>query len=675
MTQTGVRACSGLGKTEYSRERWRGSDAAQVSVCHLNRLAGLHKSRKQSHRALSSTVGTNIPEPLVRHAALADECQQATKKTGSFDVGVAERGANTFSLESTVLCQIHRWSDHEDRKPELESLGTGLAKDSFADPVEFGYTRVAVYRGNPEQATADGDLGSPDHDWIICPRALSIFFPNRDQWQQDVSGHPSNNPTLYRNLKSLFSSRTCRAFNDRSTVIYLERTGLTFEDFKAGAALNIESYCLPALMLPTSTPQLKTLVCRFTAKHRILRDLRRLRIFLAKCHSIEVLKLSFHHADDMAQNPTSLKSQTRRKILVTELSHISREMAGKTAGPVFMVPGPNVYKIGSWGGWFGSWSGSPGRFGFLPDAVDQDTRVRVVGVARLVWENPPFWSWSRKSAICINPANPNSVLFRRIPVSSRVPRPFTLIAFDMESMWWFELGRQARGKRWSWDAAPSELATILPYLRLPKLQRLTTHESIDPVALGAFVRRHPRIMSLHDYASGASAFLNAPVRLPWLTELSCKHIRRLAPLLNALDRAPGLARISIPFQCHTPEAAAAFAAALRRLSASPLATPSCLVLNLDFDSELSKEQFDALPAGVARRMHAVDWLHVRCTTLAAARALVPGIALFPALQQVDFEVRDARHPSGRGRSKAASVFLRETRVALKRVPEVSLILV
>ncbi|KAJ7623899.1 hypothetical protein DFH06DRAFT_1446573 [Mycena polygramma] len=476
------------------------------------------------------------------------------------------------------------------------------------------------------------------------------------------------------NISLFHAGRACRAFNDRSTVIYLERTGISFESLTAGAALNIESYCLPALLLPTYTPQLKTLVCRFTAKHRVLRDLRRLRIFLAKSHSIEILKLSFPHADDMAQNPTSLKSQTRRKILVTEISHISREMAGKTAGPVFIVPGPNVYKIGSWGSLFGSWGGSPGRFGFLPDAVDQETRVRMVGVARLVWENP-LWSWSRKSAICINPANPTSVLLRRISASSGAPRPFTLIAFDMDSMWWFDLGRQNRGNRWSWDAAPSEVATVLPYLRLPKLQRLTTHEPIDPTALGAFFRRHPRIMSLHDGASGASAFLDAPVRLPWLTELSCTDITRLAPLLDALDRAPGLARISIPFQRNTPYAAAALTAALRRLAVAPLATPACIVLNLALESELSEEQFEALPADVVGRLYAVDWLQVRCTTLAAARALVPGIALFPALQQVDFEIRDARHPSGRGRSKAASVFLKETRVALARVPDVSLILV
>jgi hypothetical protein len=162
--------------------------------------------------------------------------------------------------------------------------------------------------------------------------------------------------------------------------------------------------------------------------------------------------------------------------------------------------------------------------------------------------------------------------------------------------------------------------------------------------------------------------LDAPVTLPCLKEIYCMYIERLAPLLDALDRSPQLTRISIPVQRDTPDAVAALADALRRLCTSSLSVPTCLVLNL-----VESEFFEALPSDVVGRLHGVDWVHVRCATLAAARTLVPWIAMFPALQRLDLEIEEAQQRSGHASSQAASAFLRETRAALARVPNISLI--
>ncbi|KAJ7609230.1 hypothetical protein DFH06DRAFT_1247653, partial [Mycena polygramma] len=234
----------------------------------------------------------------------------------------------------------------------------------------------------------------------------------------------------------------------------------------------------------------------------------------------------------------------------------------------------------------------------------------------------------------------------------------------MDSMWWFELGRQNSVDVPPWDASPSDVAAVLPYVTLPALVHLTIYEPIDPAALGEFFRRHPLISVIHDHANGASMFLDAPVTLQRLTEISCVDIRRLAPLLDAFDRSPQLTRISIPFQCDTRSAAATLTDALRRLRTSSLSLPICLVLDV-----VESEFFEALPLDVARRLHGVDWVIVRCDTLIAASALVPWIALFPALQRVEFEIGEA--PSGPSHSPAASAFYRETRDALTRVPIVS----
>ncbi|KAJ6594864.1 hypothetical protein B0H19DRAFT_71341 [Mycena capillaripes] len=362
----------------------------------------------------------------------------------------------------------------------------------------------------------------------------------------------------------------------------------------------------------------------------------------------------------MIQDPMSPEAQYWREMLLSELSHISREMAGKTAGPVFILPTPHVYMLGNWGT-FGR-GGFPGWFGFMMDAEEEEEeQVRIIGASSLVWG--PLWS--RRSAPCVGAASPTSVLFRRISAASGAPRPFTLIAFDMDSMWWFQLGRQNSVDDPAWDASPSEVAAVIPYITLPNLAHLEMHERMDPTALGAFFRRHPHITSVHDQASGASMLLDAPVTLPSLTEISCAYIERLAPLLDALDRSPQLARISIPFQRDTPDAAAALTDALHRLCTSSLSLPTCLVLNL-----VESESFEALPSDVVGRLHRVDWVHVRCDTLAAARALVPCIAMLPALQRLDLEIQEAQRRSGHT-SRAASAFLRETRAALASVPNIS----
>ncbi|KAJ7746434.1 hypothetical protein DFH07DRAFT_832518 [Mycena maculata] len=461
---------------------------------------------------------------------------------------------------------------------------------------------------------------------------------------------------------SLFTAGcVCRAFNSRSTTIYLDRMAISSELLAAGV-LDIESHCLPALLLPASTPQLKTLVCRFTAIDDIARDLHRLRRFLANSHSIEELRLSFPHEDDMTQDPRSPEAQYSREMLVGELSHISREMAGKTAGPVFILPTPHVYMIGNWGTF--RRGGFPGWFGFRMYTEEEEEQVGVIGASRLVWG--PLWS--RRYAPCYSAANPTSVLFRRISAASGAPRPFTLIGFDMDSMWWFQLGRQNNVDVPPWEVSPSEVEAVIPHITLPNLAHLEIQERMDPTTLGAFFRRHPHITSVADGASHAFMLLDAPVTLPRLTEISCTNIERLEHLLDALDRSPQLARISIPFQRDTPGAVAALTDALRRLCTSSLSVPTCLVLNL-----VESESFEALPSDIAGRLHGVDWVHVRCVTLAAARALVPWIAMFPTLQRLDLEIEEAQRRSGHASSRAGSAFLRETRAALARVPNVSLI--
>ncbi|KAJ7241179.1 hypothetical protein C8J57DRAFT_1245000 [Mycena rebaudengoi] len=268
------------------------------------------------------------------------------------------------------------------------------------------------------------------------------------------------------------------------------------------------------------------------------------------------------------------------------------------------------YMIGNWGA-FGR-GGSPGSFGFITEVEDEEKKIRVVGSANLVWG--PLWS--RRSAPAHSAANPTS------------------------------LGRSNSSTFPPWEASPSTIPTVLSHITLPVLQHLHIHEQLDPTALGAFLRRHLHITSINDEASGTSMLLDAPATLPLLTNISCVDIAPLGPLLDALDK---LAHISLPFQSDTLAAAALLTHALRRLS-----TPEA----------------EALPwplmDNVMGGLHGVDWVHVRCGTIGAARRLVPWLAMLPALQRVDFEFTKAV------RRRAARAFVQEMRAALAGVPNISL---
>ncbi|KAF7378512.1 hypothetical protein MSAN_00278800 [Mycena sanguinolenta] len=452
---------------------------------------------------------------------------------------------------------------------------------------------------------------------------------------------------------SLFTAGgICRAFNSRSTVIYLERKAISSEALAAGA-LDIESHCLPALLLPTFKPQLKTLVCRFTTLDDVPEDLHRLRRFLDNSHSLEELQLFFPYDDDLTRNSISEEAQYLREITIAAMNHISRAMAGKTAGPVFILPTPKVYMIGNWGA-FGR-GGSPGSFSFIAEAEDEEKKVRVIGSANLVWG--PLWS--RRSAPAHSAANPTSVLFRRISAASGAPRPFTLIAFGMDEMWWFQLGRSNSREFPPWEASPSTISTVLPHLTFPVLQHLHIHERLDPTALGAFLRRHLHITSISDETSGESMLLDAPVTLPLLTNISCADIARLGSLLDALDSSPQLAHISIPFQLDTPAAAASLTHALRRLSTVTFVAPICLLLDM-VESEAEPLSWPPMD-DVLGRLHGVNWVHVRCDTIGGARGLVPWLEMLPALLRVEFEF------SKRAGRRATRALVQETRAMLTGV--------
>ncbi|KAJ7148637.1 hypothetical protein C8R43DRAFT_512550 [Mycena crocata] len=461
---------------------------------------------------------------------------------------------------------------------------------------------------------------------------------------------------------ALFNAgRVCHAFNSRCTTIYFEREDIVPQSLADGS-LNIASYSLPALLLPTSTPQIRTLVCRFSERDQVVGDLKRLRVFLALSHSIEDVRLIFPD-EDYTIDPATQEAGEAREALLKQISHVSREMARKTAGPVYIIPSPRVYMIGHWG--------SHPWFDFTPDEEENDNIPRVIGGSRLVWGH----FWSRKFAPCSSPANPGSMRLQRI---SGTAGPFSFITFDQENynthyqgMLWFELGRShTRESPYpSWDANSPDLTAILPHLTLPALSYLQINERIDPTTLTQFLLRHPTITSITYEAR--DEFASAPMALPALTHLSCEYIAQLIPLLDAFECSSLLYCITIRVERETPGGVAWLKYAIRRLSMSSISLPINLHIHLvESDITFDGEEFQPIDEDerhIVGCLYGVNSVVLRSDSIAAAQTFIPWLTMLPALRRLDLELKDESRTAW---SPAAIALLEETRAAMPWVLDI-----
>ncbi|KAJ7871896.1 hypothetical protein B0H14DRAFT_3439329 [Mycena olivaceomarginata] len=87
----------------------------------------------------------------------------------------------------------------------------------------------------------------------------------------------------------------------------------------------------------------------------------------------------------------------------------------------------------------------------------------------------------------------SSVSIRSVPLAAKPLGPCTILVPEspIRSLW---VGGRGRSRVGSLSSA--EISAILPHLTLPHLEKLNIEtNSIDPVALGAFLMRHPRIVT------------------------------------------------------------------------------------------------------------------------------------------------------------------------------------
>ncbi|KAJ7455757.1 hypothetical protein FB451DRAFT_638354 [Mycena latifolia] len=439
----------------------------------------------------------------------------------------------------------------------------------------------------------------------------------------------------------------CSAFNDRCIVLYLGRHDI-HPDTLATGALRIHSPLLSVLQLSRLAPQIHTLVCRFWA-FRVLRDMKLLRDFIRRSHSIKELHLSF--ADDLLHAYTiDTIFPYSPHTLATEFCDVIRAMVAKTVAPVVVIIAGHIYRVRPsdlerWGfRYFFPWT---------------------LCLAHIAWVDRAWYAlhpehaephillpvWSEKGIRC--PEALGSVSVRCVPTAAG---PLTLITFEKDAALSLTLGPSLYD-----DAIPSaELSIILPFITLTSLRNLYIEEDVDRAALHEFLLRHPTIASIWHEAketdrnlSQGGLLTSSPLVLPSLADIACVDIDQLIPLLNSFGLSPRLAWIGIRLSRDTAPQVAALKRGLRRLSLHT--TPTELHISPSRDESGGQLPIDIEERQILGCLYCVRWVHMCVYNVSGVQSLIPWLAMLPALARLKFSIWSHRGPPPDGDATASAL--------------------
>ncbi|KAJ7434863.1 hypothetical protein FB451DRAFT_1310696 [Mycena latifolia] len=457
-------------------------------------------------------------------------------------------------------------------------------------------------------------------------------------------------------------ARVCSVFNDRCITLYLSRHEISPKSLATGI-LHIHSPLLSVLQLSRLTPQIHTFVCHFWA-FRVLRDMKFLREFIRRLHSITELHLSF--TDDLLTAHTiDTIFPYSPHALVKEFCGVIRAMVAKSGAPVVVITGGYLYRVRpqdlqDWGfRYFLPWTHC---FGHIPWVDNAWSVLRAEPHMSI-----PVWSGLKQTFHY--PRVLRSVNVRCIPTAAG---PLTLIIFEKNDELAFNLGPSIFFK----DAIPSsQLTKIIPFITLPSLRNLYINEDVEPTALHEFLLRHPTIFSI-SYKKFSKTKRNlprlrlltsSPLVLPSLADLRCDDVDQLIPLLDTFGLSPHLYCIGFTFARNTVPQIAALKSSMRRLSLHTTAVQLHIFI-------LRDRTEDQLPIDDEERqivgcLYSVRWMHISLHHLSEVPSLIPWLGMLPALARLKFSVWSEAPTPDEG---AIASMLEVVRAALPWVPNLEI---
>ncbi|KAJ6529028.1 hypothetical protein DFH09DRAFT_1185444 [Mycena vulgaris] len=210
-------------------------------------------------------------------------------------------------------------------------------------------------------------------------------------------------------------------------------------------------------------------------------------------------------------------------------------------------------------------------------------------------------------------------------------RSYTIIIFNIQSLTNLTFWGGA-------DMPVEQVSAMLPHLTLPALRHLTLRiDGIDSTSLGDFLLRNTALETLAFRPWGEAEpkhtrWISPPIAHPGLTQISASGADNINGLMKCLHRSPLLGNFD--YTLSETENLIALNPTFRLLSHR--SRDADLALSI-YGVEGSDEPFaDEEAANIARALHCIPSVEIRCWSARLALKTLPWLVLFPGLRHVTF---------------------------------------
>ncbi|KAJ7677091.1 hypothetical protein DFH06DRAFT_1169759 [Mycena polygramma] len=424
----------------------------------------------------------------------------------------------------------------------------------------------------------------------------------------------------------------CRALNEISLSLYVRRHDMNM----ASTSLRVLSYFLRVMHIACITPRIDTLRCKFRT-FDVLRDMRSLRGVLRKCPQLTDISLDWGFNNLFRIHSFDTKVSYPPEALITTLLDVLCTIADRTPGPVVVVASGSIFRfqskdISHWELLSSKAPPGHGRRRLLARLQSVLRRSRPRGCVSLAFHDH---SGEYLHLDCIN-----SVVVRSIHGGPELGW-FTLITLQTA-----HLALQP-----TLSLPPTYLSTLLAHIVLPALVHLELKSTaIDPVALAAFLNRHPAIRKIGITHSGdpegwapGRALCSPSAILPNLVQLDANDGFALTSLLDAFD-FPRVRMIHFCAPRSTALHLAGWKSALRRLSLRTHPTELELIPSrmVSGDRTVPVDDEERLIVGT---LFCVNSVRLTDAEIGDAYHVLKWMAMLPALQTLVLRLPGSRNSS------------------------------
>ncbi|KAJ7190033.1 hypothetical protein GGX14DRAFT_580194 [Mycena pura] len=390
----------------------------------------------------------------------------------------------------------------------------------------------------------------------------------------------------------------CRIFNELAIALFFRRNKINLST----GAVTVNPYTVTALYLSCGHLPINTLSCSFFSTY--VRSMRILRAVVEKCPDLTNLHLTYA--------TLGTRRISGEKTFLLALCDVLHAMSKRMAGPVIVL-GTNFilrFEVAD--------LCTRKRYNWIPARIQRVLKV----------DSPSQFSMQLKARQLAYPAE---VEIQCIRAELGPFNSFTLIAFDMMSLTLVPTK----------TLSAADISSILSHIRVPLLRYFHLHtDAINPAVLSQFFSRHTGVLRIHiSHTDGSRHPLcTPPVLLPILSEISSCDAARIPALLDAFGHSPQLYAIRINFDRTTVPLVAELKTALRRISLQPHITRLELNLPRNIGVALQAYPPDDEEHAILSTVHFVRDIRLLAHSIADARAVIPRLAMLPALRTLNLDV-------------------------------------